>query len=190
MSEIAFQLTAEELHFLAVEHELEVVPGLDLPPDAELDLLVGTAMRSLVERDLGEFGPDGTFEPLEELSELLGPLADLAWLATAELESKDEIGSWGWWEADGKVVELAQTSPTDYVLSLLEEDLRTRLAVVLAPGESETHVYASHLVVTPEGDAEGVELEWIDRGGERVDVVENGVATPTARAAVLDELLS
>lgn len=190
MSDVAFQLTAEELHFLAAEHELEVLPGLDLPPDAELDLLVGAAQRSLVDRGLGTVEPDGTFEPLEELSELLAPLADLAWLATAELEGEDEVGAWGWWEAEGKVVELAQISPTDYVLSLLDEDLRTRLGAVLAPGESETYVYASHLVVTPEGDAEGVELEWIDRGGELVDVIEDEVATPTARAAVLDELLS
>lgn len=190
MSDIAFQLTAEELHFLASEHELEVVPGLDLPPDAELDLLVGTAAGSLVARELGTVQPDGTFEPLEELSELLAPLADLTWLATAELEGEDEIGAWGWWEADGQLVELAQISPTDYVLSLLSEDLRTRLATVLAPGESELYVYASHLVVNADGDAEGVELEWVDRGGELVDVIDDEVAKPTARAAVFDELLS
>ncbi|MBE2318826.1 hypothetical protein DVA67_022815 [Solirubrobacter sp. CPCC 204708] len=204
-------LTAEELHFLAGAYELDVVPGLEpLPVDPDdapaMRLLIGTAARSLVARELGAYGADDKFVPASWLDPLLETLPDATWSISAEFASAEELGAAAWWGGDGFAVELIRTSFSDYALSLVEDDVRERVGAFLGLTGDDTSVgapepfdaealredpsliaRASRLTVVGEG-AEGVELEWLDRGDGPVLVIEDDALTPTGRAAVLDEL--
>jgi len=214
------ELTAEETHFLAAAYGLEVVPGLgplplDPEDEASLRLMLGTAARSLIARGLGAYDEAGTFIPAAELEPLFAPMADPEWTASAELTTTAETGSRAWCARDGRAVELARTSDTDYALGEVD-DVRERLADFLDLGGDDERegepepadekrldaltsgaamiALATRVNLAGEG-VEGVALQWIDPGGDGpVWVVEeaedDGPATvaPTGRAAVLRQL--
>jgi hypothetical protein len=190
---VSHALTAEELHYLAAAQALEFVPALGpLPLDDEdpaaRRLLIGTAERSL-----------GARRDLDQLRELLAPLAEPPWTAMAEVAGPDVIAVYGWWPVPAGVAVLSRIAPTDYALDVAAE-LRANLAGYLALGGDDERAGAAQLDDVPEDativraarlarGGEGVALEWADAGDGPVWVVEPDGVTLTGRAAVLRALL-
>ena len=203
------ELTVEELHFLAAAHGVSAVPGLGpLPTDeAALDLLAGTAARSLVGRGLGIYLGD-EFLLASELIPLFDVYEDPDSVVSAERWSEDERGLRTWTTRGDDVVELMQLSGGFYALSALApDDVPARLADFLEltgddDGEGaleQIDVPATAVLVDArrvgrrDDFVEGIALEWVDLGdGGRVWVLgsdpERVLATPTGRGRVLAQL--
>jgi hypothetical protein len=204
-STAAVELSLEELHFLAAAHGVAAVPGLGpLPTDeAALNLLAGTAARSLVGRGLGVYDGD-EFLMATELVPLLDVFLEPDWVISAVLAGEDERGLRTWTASGASVCALAQLSAREYgLVGLSLDEVPDAVAGFLELGgdddgegspveldESSVTLLCEARRVERAGEgAEGVALTWADLGdGGRVLVLEEDVATPTGRRRVLDLL--
>jgi hypothetical protein len=199
-------LTAEELHFLAASLELAYVPGLGALPLDPGDppserFMLGTAERSLSARA----------DVADAVREVLAPLSDPEWAASAEVTGPSLVGARGWWPVADGCAELTQISPTDYELVVIDDFAESFAAFLLlddgdasvgtaeAADDARLEALAAEAVIVAqasrvaragEGEAAvGVELEWIDPGEGPLWVIADKTVTRTGRAAVLYELL-